>query len=346
MKLVSAWKAVAVKGQNWDTDLASHLKSTGQDKLYQAPILQNCLNTLVDQGLIEEAYLRGSFRTGWADDHSDIDLFTVVDPKKMESALNAVRDHLEKTMVMITDCYDRYVPPYGGMGFTFLCKDKASGNVLQFDFYMAIKGVRGEITLVDVPRIYSRDSSYRWTQDPSAVHTTDHLPEETKKFISRYNHLTEPADRALLTFDEFMSVMHYFHKHNARGQTGRVMKDDAFLVNCCASVLEDVIGWQLGDSSPLYNVNRVVEICRKHGDDELIAAANRLDLIMTSEPTQKKMDDLYFIIKDIFAGAFPEKYEQVAKRVEMFEEHVLRKPLEPLMFCPASGKDHNPRNQV
>lgn len=326
MKLSPAWQSNAAKSKNWDIDLSTHLANTGQDKLYQAPILQSCLNTLVDQGLIEEAYLRGSFRTGTADSHSDVDLFVVADDKNLEKTLQAVRDFLNSRMNMITDCYDRYVPPYGGLGFMFLCEEPTTGNILQFDLYMAIKGVNGTHMLTDTPRMYSKDPSYRWTDDKQSINSTEHLTLETKKFIDQFKNCDDVESRARLTFDEFMVVMHVAHKHIERRQTGRVMNDDAFLSAACASMLEEISGCKVGDVTPLYNVNRVINICRTHGDAELSSAATRLEALLVEAPTRQKLDSLYYLTKDMFMAAYPQAYQEIAPRVAIFENSVMRKP--------------------
>ena len=337
MKLSDAWNPAAGKSETRDVDLAAYLHETNTDALYQAPILQNCLNTLVGKDLIHEAYLRGSFGRGLADVHSDIDLFTVVDADKLEETLGVVRDYLKTNLIEVTDCYDRYVPPYGGLGFTFLCKEKEHGHILQFDFYMAIKGVCGSETLRAAPRIYAKDPLQKWTSDPTAVNTTWHLSDKAKKFIGHYKNEEDPAS---LAFDEFMVVMHYVHKHLARGQTGRFILDDNFLMQTCASLLEQAANTKMPDVSPLYNINRTIDICCEYGDMELAKIATRLDALLMQAPSQKKMDDLYYIAKDIFKNAYPEKYAKIEDRVKSFEENILNKPL-PLTRKPGSGTSPN-----
>jgi hypothetical protein len=322
MKLTSAWKPAAVKKEGWDIDLDNHLKTTGQDGLSQAKVLKDCLQILSGKNVLEEAYLRGSFRAGWADHHSDVDFFAVVEPKNLEKAYDTVRDYLGKNYTVITGCHDRLVPEYGGIGFMFICKDQNSPHILQMDLYMAIKGVASKEPLEGVPRMFSKDPSYRWTNDPAAKTGIDHLPEDAKEFIGRFKGMGAPEDRMALLFDELMVTTHIVHKHMERGQTGRVLKDNNALIGTCAAMLETIIGWNLADSSHLYDANKVIGLCRAHGDYELSSAATRLETLITEPISKEKIHRIFNLAETIFEQGYPEAYAKILPRVELFKEHV------------------------
>ena len=100
-----------------DVDLKTHLAATQQKSLPQAELLQGCFDLLKEKGLLEEAYLRGSLGRGHADIHSDIDLFTVVAPENLEKVYDTVCEYLSSKGRIITNCHDRLVKDYGGIGF-------------------------------------------------------------------------------------------------------------------------------------------------------------------------------------------------------------------------------------
>jgi predicted nucleotidyltransferase len=146
-----------------DVAVEDHLRQTGQVGLPQAGILIDALGHLQNENLVE-AYLRGSFASGEADQHSDIDLFAVVEPENLAKTYQSFHDNLNKNYPILVSCHDRLVKDYGGIGFMMLCEGD-EGRLFQFDLYMAMKGVPPKVGLFSCPRVYASDPAYCWIEE-------------------------------------------------------------------------------------------------------------------------------------------------------------------------------------
>lgn len=327
MQLKSAWNAVSAAANKStgkdDIDLGEHLSITGQAHLPQAEALLECLELLKQKGLLEEAYLRGSFGRGHGDIHSDVDLFTVVLPENLEAVYDTVRAYLAEKGGIITDCHDRLVADYGGIGFMFVANNEAHKQVYQFDLYMAIKGVAPLQDFFIKPRIYSRDPDYRWMKEYGTPRDMDALPAATKSFMQKHMKGQNTADRVELLMQELLLTIFVAHKHIKRGQVSRTIVDNNALVASAIEMLQAVTGYTANGYSSVYLGDEIVKFCRQNGDDEMIAAADRLEKFFTQKISRQKLRDILAYAGDILQQAFPEHHERQKDAIAFFEKTIL-----------------------
>lgn len=327
MKLRCAWESVTQKADKSngkaDVELAEHLKVTGQQDLMQAEILQECLDMLKDEGLIEEAYLRGSLGRGHGDEHSDIDLFAVVDPAHVETVYDKVNAYLEQKGGIITSCHDRLVEDYGGIGFMLIAEHGDTGQVFQFDLYMAIKGVPPKNEVSIKPRMYSKDPEYKWLDEYGQPRDLGILPDETKDFIKKHTEGNGIEDRLELIMQELLISVFVAHKHIKRGQTSRTVIDNHSVTTSAIEMLQELTHYRSTGYSAIYLGNEVVTAARKYGDEEMAEAADRLEKFFTQPIDDDKLRDIVAFGKDVLKKAAPEKYEQQKKAIELFETRIL-----------------------
>lgn len=325
MKLKHAWDTAKTADKTNgapDVELKSHLKATQQEHLPQADLLQGCFEMLRDKGLLEEAYLRGSIGRGHADHHSDIDLFTVVDPKRLPEVYDAVSEFLASRGRVVTVCHDRLVENYGGIGFMFIAQSAAHDNMTyQFDLYMAMKGQPPQKPTSIKPRIYSNDPDYKWTEQYGKQPAE--LPQVAKDFIKEHTTGTNRADRMELMMQEMMINLYVTHKHIKRGQMSRTVVDNHAIVTSAIEFLQVLTEYRPTGYSPVYLGNEIVNFTRKHGDDEMVKAADKLEKLFTQKVTDRKLVDALDFATDVLKGAHPEKYEAQKEAIRFFREEVL-----------------------
>ncbi len=327
MKLRSAWTAVAAANKSTgkaDIDLREHLEATDQMHLPQSAIMLSTLEMLKGEGLIEEAYLRGSLGRGHGDIHSDIDFFIVIKPENVEKAYKAVSGHIASLGDIVTVCHDRLVADYGGIGFMFIARDgQQQNNMYQFDLYMAIKGVAPAMEFSIKPRIHSNNPSYRWMEEYGNVRDTRILPDDTKAFIQKHTTGSDVADHMELLAQEMLLTLFVTHKHMKRGQLSRTIVDNSFLLTSCVEMMQAITGYTATGYSPLYLGNEVVNFCKKNGDDEVISAADRLEKLFTQEMGPQKLRDVLSYTKMMLQTSFPDRFETHRKAFEAFENEIL-----------------------
>ncbi len=333
MKLCCSFDEVAKKANNAlgkdDVNLFEHLNITNQEKLPQSKLMVSCLKRLVDDGLIEEAYLRGSFGRGHGDEHSDIDFFVVATPENLEKVYDTVAEHLAESGDVITDCHDRLVEDYGGMGFMFVAKNNKDNHIYQFDLYVAMKGVppKNEVTIT--PRIYSKDSSYKWMEEYGNTQEKE-LPQAAQDFIKSKTSGDSTEDRLELLMQEMLLTLFVTSKHIKRGQVSRMIIDNQFVVGSAIEMLQTLTGYDSVGYSSIYLGNEVVDTALEHGDDEMKEAAHHLESFFDQPMDQQKLLDVLSYSKFVLEKACPEIYAKQKSSIELFEKEILAKDIQPL----------------
>ncbi|MDP2206473.1 MAG: nucleotidyltransferase domain-containing protein [Alphaproteobacteria bacterium] len=334
MRLKCAWGTAAAKADKSDgapdVDLREHLRKTEQTSLPQAELLQGCFDLLRERGLLEEAYLRGSLGRGHADTHSDIDLFAVIQPEKINQVYDAVNEFLASKGRIIVGCHDRLVENYGGIGFMFIAESDAHDKkTYQFDLYMAMKGVPPAKPTTIKPRMYSADPDYKWidTYGEKSIE----LPEVTKSFIQRHTSGDSLGERMELLMQEMLMQemlinLYVTNKHIKRGQMSRTVVDNHGVVTSAIEFLQLLTGYKSTGYSPVYLGDEVVKFAKENGDKEMADAAGRLEKLFTQPMDALKLVDTLDYAVTVFKQAFPDRYAKQQKMIEFFTETVLVRP--------------------
>ena len=325
-----------------DVELKSHLAATGQQTLPQAELLQGCFDLLKDKGLLEEAYLRGSLGRGHADIHSDIDLFTVVAPENLEKVYDTVCEYLASKGRIVTNCHDRLVKDYGGIGFMFVAQsDKHDDKIYQFDLYMAMKGVPPASPTTIKPRIFAKDPDYKWidTYGAKAVE----LPEQTQDFIRRHTSGASNEERLELLMQEMIINLYVTNKHIKRGQVSRTVIDNHGVVTSAIEFLQVLTGYAPTGYSPVYIGDEIVRFARKNGDREMAHAANMLEKLFAQPMTHEKLEDTLNYAKYVLKHAYPGRYESQREAIEFFEKNVLNPPADPKSHAVQAPRHRGPK---
>lgn len=326
MRLKCAWGTAAAKADKSDgasdVDLREHLRKTEQTSLPQAELLQGCFDLLKDRGLLEEAYLRGSLGRGHADTHSDIDLFAVIQPEKINEVYDTVNEFLASKGRIIVGCHDRLVENYGGIGFMFIAESDAHDKkTYQFDLYMAMKGVPPAKPTTIKPRMYNADPDYKWidTYGQKAVE----LPEVTKKFIHRHTSGDSVGDRMELLMQEMLINLYVTNKHIKRGQMSRTVVDNHGVVTSAIEFMQLLTGYKSTGYSPVYLGDEVARFARENGDKQMVKAAQKLEKLFTQPMDAQKLIDTLDYSVSVFKQAFPDRYEHQKEAIDFFRHEVL-----------------------
>jgi predicted nucleotidyltransferase len=233
--LSKQWLAVSKRWNIFDVSVDEHLKKTAQDALPQANLLKGSVQRLSDK--IQEAYLRGSFSMGEADEKSDIDLFVVVEPNHIQTVFDDFVSFIEDKYDILVHCHDRLVKDYGGIGFMFVLKDDQD-NLMQFDLYMAMKGVPPKEFLRDCPRIYTSDPNYCWLSESSLQDP----PTAANDFISKFTVSNDVKDEIEYQMVDLMVTLNVMKKHLERGQYTRAVNDDGHALSICVEMMRALVG--------------------------------------------------------------------------------------------------------
>lgn len=312
-----------------DVELKPHLAATEQRSLPQAQLLEGCFDLLKEKGLMEEAYLRGSLGRGHADIHSDIDLFTVVKPENLEEVYDTVTGYLASKGRVITNCHDRLVKDYGGIGFMFVAQSaEHNDKIYQFDLYLAMKGVPPASPTVIKPRIYAKDPDYKWI-DTYGTKSVE-LPEKTKDFIQRHTSGASTEERLELLMQEMIINLYVTNKHLKRGQISRTVIDNHGVVTSAIEFLQVLTGYAPTGYSPVYIGDEIVRFARQNGDREMVQAADKLEKLFGTPMTHEKLEQTLDYAKFVLKHAAPERYEHLRTAIEFFEKSVLNAPTEKL----------------
>ncbi|MBI2234872.1 MAG: nucleotidyltransferase domain-containing protein [Micavibrio aeruginosavorus] len=304
--------AVQHKNGIYDTSLDQHLRDTSQSHLFQAGILRDCLAHLKTRGLTE-AYLRGSFASGEADEHSDIDLFLVVEPEKLEGIYASFTEFLKQKYTILVSCHDKLVKDYGGTGFMYLCggQDK---KLFQFDLYMAMKGVQPKSRLFNSPRIYSGDPSYCWADEDSQAQ----MPGYVADFIDRFSVGDCKADKMEYLCNDLMVTLAIMKKHIIRGQIARALNDNNHALGVCIEMLRT----HFEDKSvhtPLYAGDKMIEAAKESADPAFKALGELLEEQFVAPASLNKVQALLFIGTNLVQEISPEAYKRVEKCIMAYD---------------------------
>ena len=323
MRLKCAWGTAAAKADKSDgvpdVDLKVHLEKTEQTHLPQAELLQGCFDFLRDKGLMEEAYLRGSLGRGHADTHSDIDLFAVIQPEKINEVYDAVNEFLASKGRIIVGCHDRLVENYGGIGFMFIAESDAHDKkTYQFDLYMAMKGVPPAKPTTIKPRMFSTDPDYKWTD--TYGEKAIELPQVTKDFVHKHTSGDSTGERMELLMQEMLINLYVTNKHIKRGQISRTVVDNHGVVTSAIEFMQLLTDYKSTGYSPVYLGDEIVKFARENGDKEMVKAANKLEKLFHSPMTSQKLMDTLDYASTVFRQSFPERYEGFKESIAYFEK--------------------------
>lgn len=307
-----------------DISLREHLEATNQTHLPQARILQEALDSLTGKDLIEEAYLRGSIGRGFADIHSDIDLFVVADPKDAPKVFDRITKYLNDNGGILTVCHDRLVADYGGIGFMFIARDGKDNNRLyQFDLYIAMKGVAPAFDFSIKPRVFARNPEYRWMREFGTPRDEKAIPPATQDFINRHAKGGCVEDKIELLAQEMLMTLFITDKHLKRNQISRTVVDNHAMMQGCCEMMQAFTGYGSTGYSPLYLGSEMADFCRKNGDAELAALADKFDALFAAPLDRKKLVDILDFTKDLFSKAYPERFAKHADAFAAFENDIL-----------------------
>jgi predicted nucleotidyltransferase len=341
MRLKCAWGTAAAKADKSDgapdVDLREHLRKTEQTSLPQAELLQGCFDLLRERGLLEEAYLRGSLGRGHADTHSDIDLFAVIQPEKINQVYDAVNEFLASKGRIIVGCHDRLVENYGGIGFMFIAESDAHDKkTYQFDLYMAMKGVPPAKPTTIKPRMYAVDPDYKWidTYGQKSIE----LPDVTKSFIQRHTSGDSLGERMELLMQEMLINLYVTNKHIKRGQMSRTVVDNHGVVTSAIEFLQLLTGYKSTGYSPVYLGDEVVKFAKENGDKEMVKAAKKLEKLFEQPMSSQKLLDTLDYAATVLRQAFPDRYENHKASIAYFE-----KELRAQKSCPKNAFNRNRR---
>lgn len=307
-----------------DVDLSEHIKATGQQHLAQAEILQECFQALRNKDLIEEGYLRGSLGRGKGDEHSDIDLFAVIDPEKINEAYDTVNAYLEQRGGIALVCHDRLVEDYGGIGFMYIARDgKNEGANFQFDFYMALKGQPPKKPTTIKPRFFHKDENYKWTDTYGEKRAP--LPQVTQDFMDKYTEGDSKEERMELLFKEMLVNMYVTCKHIKRGQNGRLNPDNAGIIQTAVDMIQMYTRYHPTGYSNAYIADEVAELAMKHGQGGLKTGGQKLKNMLQPSPVDKAyLKRVLEYSKHMFEKTSPERYKTYAKSIDFFENELLK----------------------
>lgn len=308
--------AVHLKNGLHDIPLEKHLHNTSQDHLFQAQVLRDCLAHLEKQGLVE-AYLRGSFANGEADEHSDIDLFLVVEPEKIEAIHTAFSEFLKTKYAILVSCHDKLVKDYGGIGFMYLCGD-ASRKLFQFDLYIAMKGVPPRAQLINIPRIHSTDPHYCWNEENKPVP----LPVSAENFIKKCTGGETKTDKMEYLCNDLMVTLSIMKKHVTRGQNARALNDDNHAIGVCIEMLRTQFADQSNHSS-LYAGDKMIEAAKKSGNPAYKALAEFLEEQFVAPVSLRKVSEMFFIGTALLQESCPEAYKNIEGSILAYNDLVV-----------------------
>lgn len=318
--LRKAWsQSVRAKNNIADISVEDHLRATGQDHLPQATVLKGALKHLEKQGLVE-AYLRGSFSCGEADEYSDIDLFLVVRPEQLESTYESFVSHLGGKYPVLVSCHDKLVKDYGGIGFMFVCKD-GGDRLFQFDLYMAMKGVPPKALLVNSPRVYSGNPDYCWLAEKRAKGA---LPKNARRFMEKHSGGNDAESLVKYYMTDLMVTLGIMQKHLTRGQIARALNDNNHAIGVCVEMLR-VMSNEKSHHSALYAADRLLKDCSVSADPAVRRAAQVVGGELLSAIGEKKISVLFCCMKDLIRETQPDLYAATAPSFDEYERLVLKK---------------------
>lgn len=299
-----------------DIPLDRHLNETSQQHLFQARVLREALDHLKEQGLVE-AYLRGSFANGEADEHSDIDLFLVVEPENLEAIHTEFTEYLKNKYSILVSCHDKLVKDYGGIGFMYLCGD-ASKKLFQFDLYMALKGVAPRAQLFNSPRIHSSDPNYCWVQENSP----EPLPDCAQHFIDKFSAGDTPKGKMEFLCNDLMVTLSIMKKHVTRGQMARALNDNNHAIGVCIEMLRTIFDDKTVHTA-LYAGDKMIIAAQESGNPVYQVAANALQDQIVAPVSLRKVREMFAIGSSLLQEAAPDAYKTIKDSIEAYNNLVI-----------------------
>ncbi len=278
------------------------------------------LDHLIDNQHIAEAYLRGSFSYENADIYSDIDLFTVVDPEKLEDTLNSIINYLEDNYPISIFCYDNRVADYGGIGFMFLC-DMPTGEPFQLDVYMALKGVKPKSPLIESPRVYG-STDYCWANDYRS--DNEELPESAKEFIERYTANPDSTGKIKHLYEELMVNLFVMSKHIKRGQYSRTISDHQAAFESSVELIKVATGETTHQSSE-YFADRLIAKYKGHSISAIDESVRILEGVIDSPNDYIKIESYVQLAEKIIIDVFPDIADQLHDQMKKVKSLVCTK---------------------
>jgi hypothetical protein len=301
----------------FDIPLRDHLEHTGMLHLPQAPLITSTVDALKNTDLVE-AYLRGSFSSGEADELSDIDLFVVVEPEKLPDTYHAFVEHVKQTHEILVACHDKLVKDYGGIGWMFVCKDK-NDKLLQFDFYAAIKGTPPKALLVNSPRIFTRNPEYSWLEEKTPV---GDLPGHTSKFITQHTGGDTKTDKVKYYMTDLMVTLSIMKKHLQRGQHARALNDNNHAIGVSVELLR-LVSDENSHHSALYAADKLVAKCAVSQDPVLRKLSGELQNQFLAPLNPHKIRKLFAISELLVREYQPEAYAEMAGALNGYKQCVM-----------------------
>ncbi len=322
--LRESWKAAERRtGGIFDVHVEEYLRETRQHHLPQARIIVESLRHLQQHNL-QEAYLRGSFASGEADIHSDIDMFLVVSPENLPATFQSFCDHLNENYIVIVECHDKLVRDYGGIGFMFLCQERG-GKPFQFDLYMAMKGVPPKTLLPSCPRIYSSDPAYCWLDESRPK---IEIPSHTQNFIDRYTRNESKDQRAEHMFKDIMIALFIMSKHVQRKQNARALNDNNHAIGVCVDMILNALD-QTTYHTSLYAADKLLQECRVGANPVLSGCAGNLEAAICRAPSQEQVRMIYGVAKGVVEEFHPDIIKENAFAIARFENLIETRPEAP-----------------
>jgi hypothetical protein len=309
--------ASAEKNNIFDIPLHEHLARQNLATLPQSALLTQSVNALGKTDLVE-AYLRGSFSSGEADELSDIDLFLVVKPEYLAATYDTFVEQLNRTHPVLVSCHDKLVKDYGGIGFMFICKGPQD-RLYQFDLYMAMKGVPPKAGLVNCPRIFTKNPAYSWLDENGAC---AELPETARNFIARHSGGDSKADQVKYYLTDLMVTLHIMKKHLKRGQFARALNDNNHAIGVSVELLRTVSG-ERSHHTALYAADKLVSDCINSKDPVISLLACELQAQFLAPLDQKKIGRLFSISESLARNFEPDAYRDMEAALKEYRVRVL-----------------------
>lgn len=314
-----------------DTNLEHHLALNSLSHLPQSTLLRQVLSAVKNDGLAE-AYLRGSFSTGEADDYSDIDLFLVVDPTHLEKTFLMFLSYAQKHHKVLSICHDKLVADYGGIGFMALLKNTNTGRVTQFDLYFCQTGGHPTIPLINSTRIYSRNQGYSIFCEPERqMRAVD-----ANSLMAHVSYPLDPkTENAKHELNDLLIAAFIMSKHLKRGQFARARNDDHHAVQVCASLLKDSVGY-VSHQTPLYFADRLAATCKTSGTPAQQKLGTILERMCAASPSSTQINNIIEFSREIIGSFFHDlrtEFEPILHELETLENPTVENknvfPLQP-----------------
>lgn len=289
-----------------DTDLKSHLERHSLSHLPQAKVLSKLLNAVSDENLLE-AYLRGSFSTGEADDYSDIDLFLVTKKDGIEDTFSKFLDHLQSTYNVLSICHDKLVKDYGGIGFMAVIKD-SQGRLVQCDVYLLPEGQAPLQDLVNAPRIFSANSKYSVFCEENKTPCVEQPFAKLLANLESRELSQDEKDIHHLVQDIFIALF-IQNKHLNRDQLMRARNDDHHIIQQMIEMAKIKLGYKT-HHTPLYCGDSLLKDCSDSRDFRVEQMGKSISELGMELPSKGKIIKTISFLESYLQDFFPKLVQE------------------------------------